>query len=70
MNYKYFCNDCGFRFESELPERNENGLLNGITCPDCGSWAVYPDTAEGAAQSVRALNEEEAAQIAWEDDEC
>ena len=62
MAYKYFCDSCGFRFESDNP--NEFS----ISCPDCGAWDVYPDTEEGAAQSRRSLTEYENAQSAWEDE--
>lgn len=51
--FKYFCNGCGKRFESELPERNKLGLLNYISCPRCGAWETYPDTVEGSKQSVK-----------------
>lgn len=53
MKYHYFCNECGHRFESELPERDANGLLNDVWCPECGGLNVYPDTPEGAAASAR-----------------
>lgn len=65
--YKYFCNDCGHKFISPLPERNERGLLNSICCPHCGSWDIYPDNKQGADESVAALNRYEATLIAWED---
>ena len=26
--YKYFCNSCGTHFENDMPERDNNGLLN------------------------------------------
>ena len=66
--YKYFCNCCDHRFESPLPERNEAGLLNAISCPECGAWDVYPDTAEGAAQSVKAQVGYENKLMEWEDE--
>lgn len=51
--YPLFCGDCGNYFTSEIPLRNQRGMLNDISCPTCGGWNVYPDTPEGAAQSVR-----------------
>ena len=43
---KYFCNCCGYHFESNKKEID-------IFCPYCGAWDVYPDTEEGASQSVK-----------------
>lgn len=57
--YKYFCGGCGHRFTDPRPERDENGLLNEIACPNCGAWDIYQDTPAGAAASV-------ADQIAYE----
>lgn len=51
--YKYFCGSCGLRFASDKPERDSKGFLNDIPCPECGAWDIYPDTAAGAAASVR-----------------
>lgn len=59
---KYFCDSCGFRFESDNPDELS------ISCPDCGCWDIYPDTPEGAAASVKARTEYENTQIAWEDE--
>lgn len=67
--YKYFCNYCGHRFESDLPERNENGFLNDLYCPKCGDMDVYPDTPEGAAASVKATMDDENTLLAWDDEE-
>lgn len=53
MAYKYFCGECGHRFESNLPERDANGLHNDIWCPECGGMNVYADTPEGAEQSAK-----------------
>lgn len=64
--YKYFCNCCGNHFENALPEKDSVGLLNLIACPKCGDYDVYPDTAEGAKQSIDALTDYENKQIAWE----
>lgn len=65
--YKYFCDTCGAHFSSALPERDENGLVNCIYCPHCGDLNTYPDTAQGAAESVKALIESENVEIAWND---
>lgn len=51
--YKYFCGNCGHKFTSEKPERDVQGWLNDIACPECGSWDTYPDTPEGVTASVR-----------------
>ena len=64
--YKYFCNNCGNHFENELPLKNHLGLLNDIVCPKCGAYEIYPDTAEGAAQSVDDTIAYENELIAWE----
>lgn len=53
--YPLFCGDCGNYFESESPLRDHRGMPNDISCPFCGAVNIYPDTPEGAAQSV--LNE-------------
>lgn len=45
--YKYFCNSCGKKFESNLPEKDKLGLLNDIVCPKCGAYDIYADTEEG-----------------------
>ena len=63
---KYFCNTCGLRFESG-PERDENGMLNDICCPNGCGWNVYPDTVEGRAQSVLDLTEYENVLLDLED---
>ena len=42
--YRYFCNSCGHRFASDLPERDPKGWLNDIPCPNCGAHDTYPDT--------------------------
>jgi sarcosine oxidase delta subunit len=52
-------------FTSALPERDENGIVNDIYCPHCGDLNTYPDTAQGAAESVKALTESENIEIAW-----
>ena len=57
--YKYFCNSCGCRFESEMPEYDADGLRNDIPCPHCGAWDIYPDTAEGSEQAIRHQTEYE-----------
>ena len=57
--FKYFCNSCGQRFESETPEYDEEGLRNDIPCPRCGAWDIYPDTAHGSAQAIRHQTEYE-----------
>lgn len=67
MSYKYFCGACGCRFESDIPEIRPNGLHNSIDCPTCGCYDTYPDTPEGARQSLRDLNEYEANLLKWED---
>ena len=36
--YKYFCNSCGTHFENDMPERDNDGLLNNIICPHCGAY--------------------------------
>lgn len=59
MTYKYFCNDCGTRFTSELPEKNPLGLLNDICCPDCGSYDCYTDDEKGSREAFEAYCEEE-----------
>lgn len=63
--FKYFCENCGARFMHVQPERDENGLINDIFCPHCGDRDIYPDTSEGAAQSIRNLNKYEASLMAW-----
>ena len=65
--YKYFCNNCGNHFENELPLKNHLGLLNDIICPKCGTYEIYPDTAEGAVQSVADTIAYENELIAWEE---
>lgn len=67
MTYKYFCGDCGHHFTSNKPERDENGFLNDISCPECGAWDVYPDTDAGATASVRDQTGYENAVESWED---
>ena len=67
MSYKYFCGCCGYRFTSGKPERDENGFLNDISCPDCGAWDVYPDTDAGANASVKDQMEYESEVEAWEE---
>jgi DNA-directed RNA polymerase subunit RPC12/RpoP len=51
--HKYFCGCCGHHFESAAPERDANGYLNEIACPDCGAHDIYADTPDGAEQSVK-----------------
>ena len=51
--YKYFCGGCGCKFTSDQPERDSNGILNDIPCPNCGAWDIYPDTDAGRADSLR-----------------
>lgn len=65
--YNYFCNCCGHRFSDETPMLDRLGLRNDIYCPECGALDIYPDSAEGAAESRRAQTEYEATLIAWED---
>ena len=65
--YKYFCNSCGWRFESDQPERDEIGLLNDIACPHCGAWDVFQDTAEGSRKSIRETECYEATIELWND---
>lgn len=67
--YKYFCNHCGYHFESELPERDSNGLLNDILCPHCGDAEIYPDTVEGSKRSVKAVTEYENTEMLWTDND-
>lgn len=67
MRYKYFCNSCGCRFESETPEYDEEGLRNDIPCPHCGAWDIYADTLEGSAQAVRHQTEYENKTSLWEE---
>lgn len=50
--FAYFCDCCGKKFKSEIPERNEKGMLNSICCPSCGAWDVYLYTPEEAKASV------------------
>lgn len=57
--YKYFCGDCGHRFHSDTPERDQYGALNEIYCPRCGVLEVYRDTPEGHRESVETLIEYE-----------
>lgn len=47
------CGSCGHLFASEIPLKDERGLSNDVACPECGAWDIYPDTAAGAAQSMR-----------------
>ena len=68
MKYHYFCGECGHRFDSDLPERDANGLHNDVWCPECGGYNVYPDTPDGAAQSAKDEIEYQA-QLAVLDDE-
>lgn len=58
--YKYFCNCCGHKFESDLPDLNAYGFHNEIFCPHCGALDVYPGNKDGAAKSVANLNRYEA----------
>lgn len=67
MKYRYFCNTCGYKFESDLPEKNESGLLNDIVCPKCGSYEIYTGTSEGATQSVKDTTDYENKLIEWEE---
>ena len=60
--YKYFCNHCGYHFESELPERD-------ILCPHCGDAEIYPDTVEGSKRSVKAVTEYENTVMLWTDND-
>ena len=69
MAYKYFCNSCGWRFESETPEYDEEGLHNDIPCPHCGAWDIYPDTPEGSADSIRHQTEYENKVAIWGDEQ-
>lgn len=57
--YKYFCNSCGKHFACESPERAKLELLNDIVCPKCGTYDIYPDTAEGSHQSIKDYSEYE-----------
>ena len=66
--FAYFCDCCGKKFKSEIPERNENGMLNNICCPTCGAWDVYPDTPEEAAASATRETEYENTLIMLEDE--
>ena len=68
IQYKYFCDSCGARFESETPFYTKDGLHSEISCPHCGAWDIYEDTAAGAAESVRALTEYENRISEWEED--
>ena len=64
--YFYFCGCCGHYFKSDIPELNEHGLPSSISCPECGAWDIYPDTAEGARQSVKdQLAHENAVEESW-----
>lgn len=65
--YKYFCNSCGYRFKSNLSERDENGILNEISCPHCGAWDIYPDTINGSRQAVKHLTEHENKLDLWDE---
>ena len=49
--YKFFCNYCGYHFKDSTPPK-DHGLID-VVCPVCGSYDIYPDTPEGAAQSVK-----------------
>lgn len=66
--YNYFCDCCGRHFESDLPEKDEHGLSNEISCPHCGAWDIYPDTEEARMESVRRFSDYEVSQE-MEDDE-
>lgn len=66
IRYNYFCDCCGYRFESDIPEKDEHGLSNDIACPHCGAWDVRPYTEEELKASVQELNEYEAKQALWE----
>ena len=70
MTYKYFCDNCGRHFASDLPERDSRGCLNDIPCPHCGAWDIYPDTPGGAAASVRDQLDYENRLREWADDEA
>lgn len=67
--YKYFCGECGHKFESDMPELDKNGLHNDIPCPACGSWNIYVDTEEGAARSVEDLTDYENSISGWNEEE-
>lgn len=58
----YFCDHRGHKF-LECPE-NEGF----VGCPECGDTLIYPDTEEGAAESVRVQLESEAKISLWMDD--
>lgn len=62
--YKFFCGNCGKKFSSETPERDAHGFLSDISCPNCGAWDVYPDTKDGAAQSIKDLMDYEDKMVA------
>lgn len=66
--YKYFCDDCGYKFSSDIPERNEFGLHNDIACPHCGSWCIYADDDAGRAESLRIELEYEEKAEGWYED--
>lgn len=66
--FTYFCDCCGKKFKSEIPERDENGMLNNICCPSCGAWDIYPDTPEEADASVTRETEYENTLIMLEDE--
>ena len=68
MTYKYFCGNCGHRFDSDKPERDAKGYLNDIPCPECGAHDTYPDTPSGAAKSVLDQLDYEDRLIEWRED--
>lgn len=45
--FDYFCNTCGYEFQSNLMEHSMQGLLNDIQCPRCRCYDIYPKTETG-----------------------
>lgn len=54
-SYHYFCGNCNTHFSHDLPERDANGFLNDIICPNCGDREIYTDDEAGSRMSVEAL---------------
>ena len=66
---KYYCEECGKHFESNVPELNEYGTLNSICCPACGSLEIYPDSPEGHSEAFKDFCDYENDLVTLEDGE-
>lgn len=65
--YKYFCGECGYKFETNMPEKDKVGLHNDIYCPHCGGYDVYSDTPEGHKEEFKVFCEYDNELLGYED---